>query len=91
MPLSAFAQEAEAVPAISGADTSWFLISTALVLLMTSGLAFFYGALVRSKNALNTMMMSFVAQGAAGYGPLPGIPLPLGRGVSGWVTSQCPS
>jgi ammonium transporter, Amt family len=45
------------------ADTAWMLISTALVLLMTPALAFFYGGLVRSKNALNTMMMSFVALG----------------------------
>ena len=39
------------------------LLSTALVLLMTPALAFFYGGLVRSKNALNTMMMSFAALG----------------------------
>jgi Amt family ammonium transporter len=45
------------------ADTAWMLISTALVLLMTPALAFFYGGLVRSKNALNTMMMSFIALG----------------------------
>jgi Amt family ammonium transporter len=45
------------------ADTAWMLISTALVLLMTPALAFFYGGLVRSKNALNTMMMSFVSLG----------------------------
>src|SRR6266540_3307199 len=43
------------------ADTAWMLISTALVLLMTPALAFFYGGLVRSKNALNTMMMSFIS------------------------------
>ena len=42
------------------------LVSTALVLLMTPALAFFYGGLVRSKNALNTMMMSFAALGAVG-------------------------
>jgi Amt family ammonium transporter len=48
------------------ADTAWMLISTALVLLMTPALAFFYGGLVRSKNALNTMMMSFVALGFIG-------------------------
>jgi Amt family ammonium transporter len=42
------------------------LISTALVLLMTPALAFFYGGLVRSKNALNTMMMSFVSLGFVG-------------------------
>src|SRR5207342_1235153 len=48
------------------ADTAWMLISTALVLLMTPALAFFYGGLVRSKNALNTMMMSFIALGFVG-------------------------
>src|SRR5580765_1436929 len=47
-------------------DTAWMLISTALVLLMTPALAFFYGGLVRSKNALNTMMMSFVSLGFVG-------------------------
>jgi ammonium transporter, Amt family len=46
------------------ADTAWMLVATALVLLMTPALAFFYGGLVRSKNALNTMMMSFSALGA---------------------------
>src|SRR5262245_12655379 len=48
------------------ADTSWMLISTALVLLMTPALAFFYGGLVRSKNALNTMMMSYISLGFVG-------------------------
>jgi Amt family ammonium transporter len=48
------------------ADTAWMLASTALVLLMTPMLAFFYGGLVRSKNALNTMMMSFVSLGVVG-------------------------
>ncbi len=48
------------------ADTAWMLVSTALVLLMTPALGFFYGGLVRSKNVLNTMMMSFVALGFAG-------------------------
>ena len=56
----------EAVPAIVPADTAWMLMATALVLLMTPALAFFYGGLVRSKNSLNTMMMSFVALGAVG-------------------------
>ncbi|MEO8520815.1 MAG: ammonium transporter [Acidobacteriota bacterium] len=42
------------------------LIATALVLLMTPALAFFYGGLVRSKNALNTMMMSFISMGFVG-------------------------
>ncbi len=49
--------------AISAGDTAWVLASTALVMVMTVGLAFFYGGLVRPKNALNTMMMSVVALG----------------------------
>src|SRR6185369_10773156 len=52
--------------AMNQADTAWMLVSTALVLLMTPALAFFYGGLVRSKSALNTMMMSFIALGAVG-------------------------
>jgi Amt family ammonium transporter len=53
-------------PTVVPADTAWMLVSTALVLLMTPALAFFYGGLVRNKNSLNTMMMSFVALGAVG-------------------------
>jgi len=51
---------------ISAGDTAWVLLSSALVLLMTVGLAFFYGGLVRPKNALNTMMMSVIALGLIG-------------------------
>src|SRR5512134_1745590 len=51
---------------MSQADTAWMLIATALVLLMTPALAFFYGGLVRSKNTLNTMMMSFISLGFVG-------------------------
>ncbi len=53
-------------PPLRGDDTAWLLISTALVLLMTPALGFFYGGLVRRKNVLNTMMMSLVALGAVG-------------------------
>jgi Amt family ammonium transporter len=48
------------------ADIAWVLISTALVLLMTPALGFFYGGLVRAKNALNTMMMSLVSLAVVG-------------------------
>ena len=51
---------------ISAGDTAWVLLCSALVLLMTVGLAFFYGGLVRPKNALNTMMMSVIALGLVG-------------------------
>ena len=50
--------------AIDPAATAWMLVASALVLLMTPALAFFYGGLVRSKNTLNTMMMSVGAMGA---------------------------
>lgn len=46
---------------INSGDTSWILISTALVMLMTPGLALFYGGMVRNKNVLGTLMQSFVA------------------------------
>ncbi|MBM2840709.1 MAG: ammonium transporter [Bacteroidetes bacterium] len=49
--------------AIDSGDTAFMLVAAALVLFMTPGLAFFYGGLVRSKNVVNTMMMSFVALG----------------------------
>ena len=58
--------QATAAAAVNPADTAWMLVATALVLLMTPALAFFYGGLVRSKNALNTMMMSFVSLGFVG-------------------------
>jgi Amt family ammonium transporter len=48
---------------INSGDTAWLLISTALVMLMTPGLAFFYGGMVRRKNLLSTLMMSFVMLG----------------------------
>jgi ammonium transporter, Amt family len=51
---------------VNRADTAWILVATALVLLMTPALGFFYGGLVRAKNALNTMMMSVAALGFAG-------------------------
>src|SRR5438552_13095985 len=48
---------------IDAGDTAFMLVSSALVMLMTAGLAFFYGGLVRSKNALTVKMQSFVALG----------------------------
>ena len=51
------------MPATNSGDTAWILVSTALVMLMTPGLAFFYGGMVRRKNALSTIMMSFMTLG----------------------------
>jgi len=49
------------MPTVDTGDTAWMLIASALVMLMTPGLAFFYGGLVRHKNALSTIMHSFIA------------------------------
>jgi ammonium transporter, Amt family len=51
---------------INTGDTAWILISAALVMLMTPGLALFYGGMVRRKNLLSTMMMSFALLGLIG-------------------------
>lgn len=65
MMLISLAGEAAAQDAapIDTGDTAWILTSSALVLLMTPGLALFYGGMVRSKNALSTLMHSFFAMG----------------------------
>src|SRR5690606_27412379 len=49
--------------ALDTGDTAWLLMSAALVLLMTPGLAFFYGGMVRKKNVISTMLQSFVCMG----------------------------
>jgi Amt family ammonium transporter len=64
--LLTLAQAAPAAVPLNGADTAWLLVATALVLLMTPALGFFYGGLVRSKNMLNTLMMSFASLGVVG-------------------------
>ena len=52
--------------ALDSGNTAWMLTASALVLLMTPGLAFFYGGMVRGKSVLNMMMMSFGAMGVVG-------------------------
>ena len=51
---------------LNSGDTAWILVSAAMVLLMTPGLALFYGGMVRAKGALNMMMMSFISMGVVG-------------------------
>jgi len=63
LPVSAFAAGSQV---IDTGNTSWMLMSNALVLLMMPGLAMFYGGLVRSKNVLGTMMHTFVAMAVIG-------------------------
>ena len=51
----------ESAPELNAGDTAWMLISTALVLFMTPGLALFYAGMTRSKNVLNVLMQSFIS------------------------------
>jgi Amt family ammonium transporter len=51
------------VSVYNGADTAWLIVATALVFLMTPGLAFFYGGMVHRKNVISTMIKSVVAAG----------------------------
>ena len=54
---------AESASALNGADVAWMLTASAFVLLMTPGLSFFYGGMVRPKTLISTMLQSFVALG----------------------------
>ena len=70
----------------SGADIAWIIVATALVFLMTPGLAFFYGGMVHRKNVLSTMMKSVVAAGVVGVLWLVvGYSLCFGSTVSGFI------
>ncbi|MBV9467689.1 MAG: ammonium transporter [Abitibacteriaceae bacterium] len=62
----AHADDAAATPKIDSGDTAWMLTSAAFVLLMTPALGFFYAGMVRQKNALNTLMLSFAAAAVIG-------------------------
>jgi Amt family ammonium transporter len=62
----ALAALADDPPALDSGNNAWMLASAALVLLMTPGLAFFYGGMVRRKTVINMLMMSFTAMGTVG-------------------------
>ena len=71
---------------ISAGDTAWVLTSAALVLLMTPGLAFFYGGMVRAKGVLNMLMMNFITMGTVGVlWVLYGYSMAFGNSVGGVV------
>jgi ammonium transporter, Amt family len=70
---------------INGGDTAWVLTSTALVMLMTPGLALFYGGLVRRKNVLSILMQCmFVLALVSVTWVLVGYTLAFGKDVNGW-------
>jgi Amt family ammonium transporter len=78
----------DAANSIDAGSTAWMLASSALVLLMIPGLALFYGGMVRKKNVVSTMMMTFVAMAVIGVQwVVAGYALAFGKsvhGVIGW-------
>ena len=70
----------------NNADVAWMLVATALVFLMTPGLAFFYGGMVHRKNILSTMMKSVVAAGLVGVlWVVVGYSLAFGESIKGFI------
>lgn len=71
---------------INGADTAWMLVASAFVLLMTPGLAYFYGGMVNTKNVISTMLQSFIAMGVISIvWVVVGYSLAFGESIGGFV------
>ncbi|SFE37108.1 ammonium transporter [Spirosoma endophyticum] len=71
---------------INSGDTAWMLVATALVLLMTPGLAYFYGGMVNNKNVISTMLQSFVAMGVISVlWVVVGFSLAFGTSIGGFI------
>lgn len=71
---------------IVGADVAWMLTATALVLLMTPGLSFFYGGMVDRRNVISTMLQSFIAMGVVSVlWVVVGFSLAFGDSIGGFV------
>src|SRR5881409_2543633 len=67
-------------------DVAWIIVATALVFLMTPGLAFFYGGMVHRKNVLSTMIKSVVAAGLVGVlWIVVGFSLCFGKSIGGFI------
>ena len=71
---------------INSGDTAWMLVATAFVLLMTPGLAYFYGGMVNTKNVISTMLQSFIAMGVISIVWVTvGFSLAFGDSIGGFV------
>ena len=71
---------------INSGDTAWMLVSSALVLLMTPGLAYFYGGMVNNKNVISTMLQSFIAMGVISViWVVCGFSLAFGDSIGGFI------
>ena len=75
-----------ATQAVNGADTAWLLTATGLVLLMTPGLAFFYGGMVSRQHVVTTMFQSFLAMGVVSLlWVTVAFSLAFGTSIHGWI------
>ncbi len=71
---------------INAGDTAWMLVATALVLIMTPGLAYFYGGMVNNKNVISTMLQSFIAMGVISIlWVVVGFSLAFGTSIGGFI------
>jgi len=71
---------------INSGDTAWMLVASALVLLMTPGLAYFYGGMVNNKNVISTMLQSFIAMGVISVlWVVCGFSLAFGDSIGGFI------
>ena len=71
---------------LNSGDIAWMLVATAFVLLMTPGLAYFYGGMVNHKNVISTMLQSFIAMGVISIvWVVVGFSLAFGDSIGGWV------
>jgi len=71
---------------INSGDVAWMLAATALVLLMTPGLAYFYGGMINTKNIISTMLQSFIAMGVISVlWIVVGFSLAFGDSIGGFI------
>ena len=82
---TAVSAAATATDATNHADTAWILASSALVLLMTPGLAFFYGGMVRGKNVLGMLAQNYVTMGMVSILWITGVYSLAFQGTNGWI------
>ena len=76
----------EAMKNINSGDTAWLLMGSAMVLLMTPGLAYFYGGMVGSKNVISTMLQSFIAMAVISIlWVVVGFSLAFGTSIGGFI------
>jgi Amt family ammonium transporter len=78
--------EVKDIPEFNSSDIAWMLFSSAMVLIMTPGLGFFYGGMVRKKNVISTILQSFIAMGVISVvWVIVGFGLAFGPSIGGFI------